>query len=69
MWYVKAHTWEIDMVSEKDQQQLARAAELLMDVIERHRGEDLRMLSVLSAAIQDIRIGERYLSATNERTA
>lgn len=57
------------MVSEKDQQQLARAAELLMDVIERHRGEDLRMLSVLSAAIQDIRIGERYLSATNERTA
>lgn len=57
------------MVSEKDQQQLARATELLMDVIGGHRGEDLRMLSVLSAAIQDIRIGERYLKATNERTA
>ncbi len=57
------------MVNEEDRQKLARATELLMDVIESHRGEDLRMLSVFNAAIQDIRIGERYLGAANERPA
>lgn len=55
------------MVSEEDHRKLAQAAELLMDVIDRHRGDDLRMLSILNAAIQDIRIGERYLGAANER--
>lgn len=52
-----------NMVSEEDRQQLTRATELLMDVIERHRGEDLRTLSIFNAAIQEIRIGARYLGA------
>ncbi|MGH3449845.1 MAG: hypothetical protein ACRDQW_03785 [Haloechinothrix sp.] len=51
------------MVSEEDHEQLARATELLLDVIERHRNEDLRVLSIVSSAIQDIRIAERYLGA------
>ncbi|MGH3516639.1 MAG: hypothetical protein ACRDQ7_04355 [Haloechinothrix sp.] len=53
----------IDMVSDEDHEQLARATELLLHVIERHRNEDLRVLSIFNSAIQDIRIGERYLSA------
>ncbi len=53
----------IVMVSEEDHEQLARATELLLDVIERHRNEDLRVLSIVSSAIQDIRIAERYLGA------
>lgn len=57
------------MVSDEDHRQLAQATELLMDVIERHRGDDLRMLSLFNAAIQDIRVGERYLGATGERLA
>lgn len=52
------------MVSDEDREQLARATELLLSVIERHRSEDLRALSVFNAAIQDIRIGARYLGAT-----
>lgn len=55
------------MVSEEDHQKLAHATELLMDVIERHRGEDLRMLSIFNSAIQEIRIGERYLGAASTR--
>ena len=56
----------VDMVSKEDREQLARATELLRDVIERHRNEDLRMLSVFNSAIQDIRIGQRYLDAASE---
>lgn len=52
------------MVSDEDREQLARATELLLGVIERHRNEDLRVLSIFNAAIQDIRVGERYLGAT-----
>lgn len=52
------------MVSEEDREQLARATELVLGVIERHRSEDLRVLTIFNAAIQDIRVGERYLSAT-----
>lgn len=53
-----------DMVSDKDREQLGRAVELVLAVIERHRSEDLRMLSLFNAAVQDIRVGERYLGAT-----
>lgn len=56
------------MVSDEDREQLARATELLLGVIERHRSEDLRALSVFNAAIQDIRIGARYLGATTTGT-
>lgn len=51
------------MVSHEDDEQLSRATQLLSEVIARHRGEDLRAISVLGEAIQDIRIGTRYLSA------
>lgn len=51
-------------MSEQDREELAHATELLTQVIERHRSEDLRVLSVLNSAIQDIRIGERYLTAS-----
>ena len=57
------------MVSQEDHEQLARAAQLLMDVIERHRHADLRVLSIFNSAIQDIRIGERYLGAAGDATA
>jgi hypothetical protein len=53
----------IMMVSQRDQEQLDRAAELVRDVIARHRGEDLRAITVLNEAIQDIRVGTRYLRA------
>lgn len=52
------------MVSQEDHDQLARAAQLLMAVIERHRSADLRVLSIFNSAIQDIRVGERYLAST-----
>lgn len=52
------------MVSDQDREQLALATELVLAVIERHRNEDLRMLSIFNAAVQDIRVGERYLRAT-----
>lgn len=51
------------MVSQEDQEQLDRAAELLRDVIARHRGEDLRAVAIFTEAIQEIRIGTRYLGA------
>lgn len=51
------------MVSQRDHEELERAAELLLDVIARHRGEDLRALTILSNAVQDIRVGARYLPA------
>lgn len=53
----------ITMVSKQDRDQLDHAAEILLDVIARHRGEDLRALTVLNEAIQDIRVGARYLAA------
>jgi hypothetical protein len=52
------------MVSEEDHEELAKAAELLTHVIERHRSEDLRVLSIFHAALQEIRVGERYLEAS-----
>lgn len=52
------------MVSEEDHRELAQAVELLTHVIERHRSEDLRVLSILNAALQEIRVGERYLAAS-----
>lgn len=54
------------MVNDQDREQLNRAAELLLDVITRHRGEDLRALTLLNEAIQDIRVGTRYLAAFAE---
>lgn len=57
-----------DMVSEEDHEELARAAELLTHVIERHRSEDLRVLSIFNSALQDIKVGERYLDAGTPRT-
>ena len=51
------------MVSGQDREQLNQATELLLDVIARHRGGDLRALTVLNGAIQDIRVGTRYLVA------
>lgn len=51
------------MVSQEDHEELAKAAELLSHVIERHRSEDLRVLNIFNSALQDIRIGERYLDA------
>lgn len=52
------------MVSDEDHEQLSRATELLLGVLERHRHEDLRAVSLLTSAIQEIRVGERYLGAT-----
>lgn len=51
------------MVSREDTEQLAWATELIRDVIARHRGEDLRAVSIFTEAIQDLRIGMRYLAA------
>jgi len=52
------------MVTREDREQLAQATELLLHVMERHRDEDLRVVSLFTAAIQDIRVGARYLGAT-----
>lgn len=52
------------MVTVEDRCQLALATEMINNVIERHRGEDLRVLSLLTAALQDIRVGARYLTGT-----
>ncbi len=51
------------MFSQKDHDMLAQAAQLLADVIARHRDADLRAITILNAAVQDIRVGERYLRA------
>lgn len=48
-----------------DHAELAQAADLIAGVMERHRGEDLRVVALFSAALQDIRIGERYLAAAD----
>lgn len=56
----------MEMVSEQDREELAQAAELLTHVIERHRSEDLRAISIFTSALQDIRVGERYLDADAE---
>ncbi|MPY79396.1 MAG: hypothetical protein GEV04_13085 [Actinophytocola sp.] len=56
------------MVSEEDREELAQAAELLTHVMERHRSEDLRAVSVFTAALQDIRIGQRYLDNESPTT-
>ncbi|WP_089302673.1 hypothetical protein [Haloechinothrix alba] len=53
----------MEMVSEEDHRQLEQATELVRGVIERHRSEDLRAISVLNSAIQEIRVGERYLDS------
>lgn len=49
------------METAEDRRQLALATEMINCVIERHRGEDLRALTRLTSAIQDIRVGARYL--------
>lgn len=54
------------MVSHEDQQHLEQATELLRDVIARHRGEDLRVITILNDAIQDIRVSGRYLAAARQ---
>lgn len=51
------------MVSHEDRQHLEQATQLLRDVIARHCGEDLRVITILNDAIQDIRISARYLDA------
>lgn len=51
------------MVSPEDRSQLERAAQLLRDVISRHRGDDLRAITLLTEAIQDIRVPERLRPA------
>lgn len=51
------------MVTPEEHAQLAQATELITNVLERHRHEDLRALALLNSAIQDIRVGERYLDA------
>lgn len=57
-----------EMVSEQDREELAQAAELLTHVMERHRSEDLRAVSIFNAALQDIRVGQRYLDADREHS-
>ncbi|GAA5121540.1 hypothetical protein GCM10025762_42350 [Haloechinothrix salitolerans] len=56
------------MVSEQDREELAHAAELLTHVIERHRSEDLRAVSIFTSALQEIKIGQRYLDGDRERS-
>lgn len=51
------------MVTQEDQEHLNQATQLLRDVIARHRGQDLRAVTILTEAIHDIRIGARYLGA------
>lgn len=52
------------MRSEEDHVELEQAKELITHVIERHRSEDLRVLALFSAALNDLRVGERYLEAS-----
>ncbi|MGH3950996.1 MAG: hypothetical protein ACRDSE_18085 [Pseudonocardiaceae bacterium] len=51
------------MVSQEDHERLAQATELLKMVMERHRHEDMRVLTLLTSAIRDICVGERYLDS------
>jgi hypothetical protein len=51
------------MMSQEDRELLGRAIELVHEVIARHRDEDLRAVSILVEAVQDIRVGTRYLDA------
>ncbi|TWE23784.1 hypothetical protein [Prauserella muralis] len=53
------------MVSAEDRDELREASELIVRVIERHRGEDLRALSIFTSALQELRVGARYLAATD----
>lgn len=55
------------MVSQQDREQLERATELLLDVVARHRGEDLRAIAIFNEAIQEIRVAARYLDAFPEQ--
>lgn len=54
------------MLSQQDQKQLKDATQLLLDVIARHRGEDLRAVAIVNEAIHDIRVATRYLGACAE---
>jgi hypothetical protein len=56
------------MVSHKDREHLNQATQLLREVIARHRGEDLRAVTLLTEAIQDIRVSARYLDAAPRLT-
>jgi hypothetical protein len=51
------------MVTSEDHELLARAAELISGVMERHRGEDLRALTIFNSVVHDLRVAERYLGA------
>lgn len=57
------------MVSHEDHEQLAQATELLRHVIERHRSEDLRVLTLFNDAIRDIRVGQQYLQGDTDKLA
>lgn len=52
------------MVSKEDHDQLAHATLLLRTVMERHRNEDLRALTLFISALREIQVGERYLAHT-----
>lgn len=53
-------------LSDRDHKDLADAIRLINDVMERHRLTDLTAIeaSYFSGAMQDVRIAERYLEAS-----
>lgn len=57
------------MMNEQDQRQLNLATELVLDVVARHRGEDLRALMIFSEVVQGIRVATRYLGVGSAQSA
>ncbi len=48
------------MLTDQDHADLAQAADLVKAVADRHHTADLRAISALCSALQDIRLAERY---------
>jgi hypothetical protein len=51
------------MLTDQDHARLREAASLVKDVADRHPSGDLRAISALCAALQEIRLAERYADA------
>jgi hypothetical protein len=48
------------MLTDQDHARLREAASLVKDVADRHPSGDLRAIAALCAALQEIRLAERY---------
>jgi len=52
--------------SKQDHADLAQAAAILNQVMDRHPSSDLRVVSALCSSVQDIRLAERYAASPSK---